>query len=399
MKKLLCLLLALTVFITPAFAAEYDFEIDDGEWSVEVFDDLTVPASASELSIPAPSAILMERDTGAVLYEKNADEKLRPASVTKVMTILLIAEAIDSGDVSLDDTVTTSAFAASMGGSQVYLKEGETMTVRDMLKCIVVVSANDCAVAMAEHLAGSESAFAGRMNARAAELGMVNTHFTNCTGLYDDDEHLTTARDIAIMSREVIKHKWLRDFTQIWTDTIRNGEFGLTNTNKLIRYFPGATGLKTGYTSKAGRCLAASAERDGVEYVAVVLNCATSDDRFNSAKTLLSYGFSTFTLVPVEASEPIPPVEVTLGRQKYVQPVIENCDPVLVRKSDVGRIERAFELDGRVDAPVSEGEELGYLVMTLDGAELARVPLIAAESVERLTLWDLVLMILTAFGR
>lgn len=399
MKKLLCLLLALTVFITPAFAAEYDFENDDGEWSVEVFDDLTVPASASELSIPAPSAILMERDTGAVLYEKNADEKLRPASVTKVMTILLIAEAIDSGDVSLDDTVTTSAFAASMGGSQVYLKEGETMTVRDMLKCIVVVSANDCAVAMAEHLAGSESAFAGRMNARAAELGMVNTHFTNCTGLYDDDEHLTTARDIAIMSREVIKHKWLRDFTQIWTDTIRNGEFGLTNTNKLIRYFPGATGLKTGYTSKAGRCLAASAERDGVEYVAVVLNCATSDDRFNSAKTLLSYGFSTCTLVPVEASEPIPPVEVTLGRQKYVQPVIENCDPVLVRKADVGRIERAFELDGRVDAPVSEGEELGYLVMTLDGAELARVPLIAAESVERLTLWDLVLMILTAFGR
>lgn len=307
MKKLTCLMLALTVFIAPAFAAELDFEMDDGDWSAEVFDDLTVPASAAELSVPAPSAILMERSTGAVLYEKNADERLRPASVTKVMTILLIAEAVDSGDLSLDDTVTASAFAASMGGSQVYLKEGEQMTVRDMLKCIVVVSANDCAVAMAEHLCGSEAAFAARMNSRAAELGMTNTVFTNCTGLYDDDSHLTTARDVALMSRELLGHGWLRDYTRIWTDTIRNGEFGLTNTNKLIRYFPGATGLKTGYTSKAGRCLAASAERDGVEYVAVVLNCASSDDRFNSAKTLLGYAFSTYTLMLPEPGEPVCP--------------------------------------------------------------------------------------------
>lgn len=394
MKKILSFILALLLFSTPAFALEYDFETDDGDWSVPVFDDTTVPASAAELNIPAPSAILMERDTGKVIYEKNADEKLRPASVTKVMTILLIAEAVDSGDITLNDIVTTSAFAASMGGSQVYLKEGEQMTVRDMLKCIVVVSANDCAVAMAEYLAGSESAFAGRMNERAKELGMTNSNFTNCTGLLDDDTHLTTARDIAIMSREVIKHKWLRDFTQIWTDTIRNGEFGLTNTNKLIRYFPGATGLKTGYTSKAGRCLAATAERDGVEYVAVVLNCGSSDDRFNSAKTLLSYGFSTYTLLPVEPGEVIPPVEVELGKQKFVQPVVESAEPLLVKKSDVSRVERSMELDSTVTAPVEKGEEMGYLLLTLDGEELARVPLVAAESVAKLSFWDIVKIIL-----
>ena len=394
MKKLLSFIISISLIILPARAADWA-EVEDGEDVAEaVFAEGAVPADASELVIPAPSAILIERETGTVLYEKDADRKLEPASVTKVMTILLIAEAIDAGEIDFDDTVIASARAASMGGSQVYLKEGEEMSVREMLKCIVVSSANDCAVAMAEYLAGSEEGFVIRMNERAAELGMVNTSFKNCTGLYDDPTHLTTARDIALMSREVLSHRWIRDFTTIWTDTIRDGAFGLSNTNKLIRFYPGATGLKTGYTSRAGRCLAASAERDGVEYIAVVLNCATTEDRFESAKTLLSYAFANYTTVKVLPGSVIPPVPVELGKARFVQPVLAEEKSVVVKKSEAGSIESSVELIETAKAPVAEGDILGRLTLTLGGEELASVDLVAAGSVNKLGFFDVFLSLL-----
>ena len=394
MKKLLSFIISISLFILPARAADWA-EVEDGEDVAEaVFAEGAVPADASELVIPAPSAILIERETGTVLYEKDADRKLEPASVTKVMTILLIAEAIDAGEIGFDDTVIVSARAASMGGSQVYLKEGEEMSVREMLKCIVVSSANDCAVAMAEYLAGSEEGFVIRMNERAAELGMVNTSFKNCTGLYDDPTHLTTARDIALMSREVLSHRWIRDFTTIWTDTIRDGTFGLSNTNKLVRFYPGATGLKTGYTSRAGRCLAASAERDGVEYIAVVLNCATTEDRFESAKTLLSYAFANYTTVKVLPGSVIPPVPVELGKARFVQPVLAEEKSVVVKKSEAGSIESSVELIETAKAPVAEGDILGRLTLTLGGEELASVDLVAAGSVNKLGFFDVFLSLL-----
>ncbi len=394
MKKLLSFIISISLVILPARAADWA-EVEDGEDVAEaVFAEGAVPADASELVIPAPSAILIERETGTVLYEKDADRKLEPASVTKVMTILLIAEAIDAGEIGFDDTVIASARAASMGGSQVYLKEGEEMSVREMLKCIVVSSANDCAVAMAEYLAGSEEGFVIRMNERAAELGMVNTSFKNCTGLYDDPTHLTTARDIALMSREVLSHRWIRDFTTIWTDTIRDGTFGLSNTNKLIRFYPGATGLKTGYTSRAGRCLAASAERDGVEYIAVVLNCATTEDRFESAKTLLSYAFANYTTVKVLPGSVIPPVPVELGKARFVQPVLAEEKSVVVKKSEAGSIESSVELIETAKAPVAEGDILGRLTLTLGGEELASVDLVAAGSVNKLGFFDVFLSLL-----
>ena len=394
MKKLLSFIISISLVILPARAADWA-EVEDGEDVAEaVFAEGAVPADASELVIPAPSAILIERETGTVLYEKDADRKLEPASVTKVMTILLIAEAIDAGEIDFDDTVIASARAASMGGSQVYLKEGEEMSVREMLKCIVVSSANDCAVAMAEYLAGSEEGFVIRMNERAAELGMVNTSFKNCTGLYDDPTHLTTARDIALMSREVLSHRWIRDFTTIWTDTIRDGTFGLSNTNKLVRFYPGATGLKTGYTSRAGRCLAASAERDGVEYIAVVLNCATTEDRFESAKTLLSYAFANYTTVKVLPGSVIPPVPVELGKARFVQPVLAEEKSVVVKKSEAGSIESSVELIETAKAPVAEGDILGRLTLTLGGEELASVDLVAAGSVNKLGFFDVFLSLL-----
>ena len=295
-------------------------------------------ADAPAVDVPVPAALLMERSTGEVLYEKNAYEHLAPASVTKVMTMLLVAEAVDSGSLSLEDTVTASARAASMGGSQIWLEEGERMSVGEMLKCIAVVSANDCCVAMAEHLAGTEEAFVARMNARAAELGMRDTHFLSCSGLSDSDEHYSCARDIAVMSRELLRHPMIRTYTTIWMDTIRGGEFGLSNTNKLIYYYDGATGLKTGFTSKAMYCLAASAERDGVEYIAVVLHGASSAERFESAKALLNYAFANYTLTYPSQQAALPPVEVRLGVRDAVQPVFPEDAAILLPRAGAAGI-------------------------------------------------------------
>ncbi len=358
-----------------------------------------LPVSAGELEIGAPSAVLMEAATGTVLYEKNSHERLPPASVTKVMTLLLIMEALESGHISWEDTVVASETAAAKGGSQIYLEAGEEMSMEDMIKSVVVSSANDCATALAEHIAGSEQAFVEKMNARAAELGMADTHFVNCTGLDDDadaGEHLTSAYDIAIMSRELLRHERIKDYTTIWMDTVRDGAFGLANTNKLVRFYKGTTGLKTGYTSAAGHCLAASAQRDGVEYIAVVLHCDNSGQRFQSAKQLLDYGFANYTLVQPSPSEPIPAVPVILGAVEQIQPVPADDAPVLLEKSRQNAVTVQVEVAEEVRAPVEAGQQLGTMTVRADGEVLATVPLVAGEEVARRSWWDVAKELLQA---
>ena len=349
-----------------------------------------VRADAPALDVPVPSALLMERSTGEILYEKNAYEHLAPASVTKVMTMLLVAEAVDSGTLSLEDTVTASARAASMGGSQIWLEEGERMSVGEMLKCVAVVSANDCCVALAEHMAGTEEAFVARMNARAAELGMRDTHFLSCSGLSDSEDHYSCARDIAVMSRELLGHPMIRQYTTIWMDSIRNGEFGLSNTNKLIYYYDGATGLKTGFTSKAMYCLAASAERDGVEYIAVVLHGASSAERFESAKALLNYAFANYTLTYPSQQAALPPVEVRLGVRDAVQPVFPEDAAILLPRAGAAGLRYEYNLPQSVNAPVAPGQTLGSVsVLSAEGKLLRTLPVAAGEGVERLGLWQM----------
>ena len=345
----------------------------------------TYARAAQSMGLTAPTAVLMEKSTGTVLYEENADVQYEPASVTKVMTLLLVMEAIDSGALGWDDTVTASAYATSMGGSQIWLKEHEQMTVRDMVKAVAVVSANDCSVALAEHIAGTETAFVERMNQRAAELGMSRTHFVNCTGL-PAEGHLTCAMDIALMSRELIlHHPQIREFTTIWMDSLRDGEFQLSNTNKLIFYYDGATGLKTGFTDSALYCLSATAERDGMELIAVVMHAPTSNDRFDSAKALLNYGFSNYALTSVSPDSPLLPVEVLLGRQETVQPVPARECSILLEKSKSGAVTTEVKLAENVEAPVEAGQKLGELTVYVDGDQVDTIDLVAAHPVERLT--------------
>ena len=353
----------------------------------------TVPADTAALDVGGKSAVLMEQSSGDILFEKNPHEKMPIASVTKVMTLLLIMEAVDSGKISWQDMVTASEAAAAKGGSQVYLKVGETMSVEEMVKSITVSSANDCACAMAEFIAGSEAGFVEKMNARAQELGMEDTHFVNCTGLDDEPsaaEHLTSAYDIALMSRELLlHHPDIKRFTTIWMDTVRNGAFGLANTNKLVRFYEGTTGLKTGYTSSAGHCLSASAQREGLELVAVVLHCSSSPDRFQSAKALLDYGFANYALVPVQEGEALAPVPVVLGEAGTVQPVASGEEQLLIDKSLRQSVTRTVELQPNVEAPVTQGQRLGTLTIQANGQVLAEVPLVAQEAVARLTWKDL----------
>ena len=350
-----------------------------------------------DLNVAAKSALLMDVATGTILYEQNAHEPLAPASVTKVMTMLLIMEAIDSGKIHWDDPVTASETAAAKGGSQIYLKAGETMTVSDMVKSIAVSSANDCACAMAEHLAGSESAFVDMMNRRAQELGMADTHFVNCTGLDDDPEaasHRTSAHDIAIMSRELLKnHPDIKKFTTIWMDTVRGGAFGLSNTNKMVRFYDGCTGLKTGFTNGAGYCLSASAQRNGMELIGTVMGAKTSADRFAAAKGMLDYGFANFALyTPVIQEGAV--VAVTLGTVPSVTAVPAEDVPLLVEKSQLNAITTELELEPEVTAPVAMGQPLGTLTIKSEGQILRQIPLIAEESVDRLTWGDLTVKIL-----
>ena len=353
---------------------------------------------AAELDLPAPSYVLMERSTGEVLLEHNAHERLRPASVTKVMTLLLIMEALDDGRIGWDDMVQTSAAAAAKGGSQIYLEENEQLPLEEMLKSIVVSSANDCACAMAEHIAGSEAAFVEMMNARAEQLGMTDTRFVNCTGLDDEPEaaeHLTTAYDIALMSRELLGHEAIKKYTTIWMGTVRDGQFGLSNTNKLVRFYDGTTGLKTGYTSAAGHCLSASAERNGMELIAVVLHCASSTDRFESAKALLNYGFSNYALVTPEPGE-LPAVPVTLGTAAEITPVLADETPILIDKALAAGVETRVCVDESVTAPVEAGQTLGTLTITSGGQTIAERDLIAPEPVGALRWGDVYLQMLRA---
>lgn len=352
---------------------------------------LAAPAAALDARDPAapevaaPSAVLIERETGTVLYAKDETERRPPASVTKVMTLLLIAEAVDSGELALDDMVTASERAASMGGSQIWLEVGEQLSVSDMIKCVAVVSANDCAVALAEHLCGSEAAFVERMNRRAEELGLENTQFTNCTGLFDDTAHYTCALDIAVMSRELLGHEWIKDYTTIWMDSVRDGASELTNTNKLVRYYEGCTGLKTGYTSTAMYCLSASAERDGTEYIAVIMHAESIESRNKDASALLDYGFANFRLCPLTSGEELPDVAVELGTEAYVTPVYDGGGAVLLRTRDAQGLSWSLDLPESVAAPVRAGERLGTLTLSNSSGPVAEVPILAGGTSERLS--------------
>lgn len=344
-----------------------------------------VPEGESAVTVPVPSAVLMEKTSGKVLFEKNEHDRLPPASVTKVMTLLLTIEEIEAGRLSENDMVTGSAYASSMGGSQVWLKEGENFSVDDMLKAVSVVSANDCAVALAEHIAGSEEAFVARMNKRAAELGMKDTHFVDCTGLTDDPNHYSSAYDIALMSRKLISYDRIKKYSTIWMDSLRDGKNELVNTNKLVRFYKGTTGLKTGCTTRAMYCLSATAERDGVEYIAVVLHGATSTERFESAKTLLNWAFANYTVCPLRSPDAVPPVRVDLGEADSVQPIYGGDEGMLIEKNKFGDVQYEFVLPQNVSAPVEKDQKLGEMIVRSDGQEMARVPLLAQSAVAKLT--------------
>ncbi len=345
---------------------------------------LPTTADAVELPLTSRAALLMEKTTGQILFAQNEHEALEPASVTKIMTLLLTMDAIDSGALSYDDVVTVSANAAGMGGSQVFLAEGEKITVEDLLKSVCVSSGNDAAVALAEKVSGVTELFVEQMNNRAKGLGMDDTHFVNCTGLTAKG-HVTSAYDIALMSRELLtRHPDIRRFTTIWTDTIRGGAFGLANTNKLIRFYDGATGLKTGYTTSAGYCISATAEREGMELIAVIMKGETADKRNTDAKALLNYGFSTYALVSAAPEEPLPALPVSMGQAEQVSLTLpEEGVTALVEKGRVSALERRVDLPSSLTAPVAAGQTVGTLTL-LDGeTEVLTVPILAAEDVPR----------------
>jgi len=365
-KKLLGIILCVLLLALPCLAAEGPA-------------DSTAPV----LNIAAPSGILMH-PSGTVLYEKDADTPRPPASVTKVMTLLLIMEALDSGNITLQDPVTASAHACSMGGSQIWLKEGEVLTVEEMLKCITIASANDCAVAMAEHLAGSEEAFVQQMNRRAQELGMTNTHFVNCCGL-DAEGHVTTARDIALMSAALMRHESIKNYTLVWQDTIRDGAFTLTNTNKLIKSYQGITGLKTGSTSTAGFCLSATAERDGLQLIAVVMHGETSAARNADITAMLNYGFATYAAVTLTPDRPLMPVPVTLGQQEQVTCRLADSTPLVLEKAKLQTLTKEIVMEEQLEAPVEAGTQVGTMTVCADGSEIACIPIVTEAAVERMT--------------
>ncbi len=338
--------------------------------------------------VNADSALLMDFSTGTVLYAKNADLALPPASVTKIMTLLLFMEEVDAGNISLDEDISISEYAASMGGSQVYLEPGETMKAEELLKCVIIASANDAAVALAEKTAGSEEAFVNKMNKRAAELSMNNTHFENVTGLDDDTtKHLTTAYDIALMSRELLKHDTILKYSTIWMDTIRNGAFGLTNTNRLIRFYDGATGLKTGSTSRAGFCMSASAKRDGMHLIAVIMGADTRDIRNEAAKQLLDYGFAGYSLYENAGGE--------AGSASVIGGVRNKCAcayppyTALLPKGKNKNVQVEFLIDENIPAPVKNGERVGTVRYLIDGELLREEDIVASEDVEKISFFGL----------
>ena len=345
-----------------------------------------VPTFAAEIPLTSRAALLMEKSTGEILFAQNEHERLEPASVTKIMTLLLTMEAIDSGKIGWQDMVTVSANAASMGGSQVYLAEGEQISVEELVKSVCVSSGNDAAVALAEYVSGVTELFVEQMNNRARELGMNDTHFVNCTGLTAEG-HVTSAYDIALMSRELILyHPTIRNYTTIWMDTIRDGTFGLSNTNKLVRYYEGCTGLKTGYTASAGYCMSATAEKDGMELIAVIMKGETSDKRNSDAKALLNYGFSTYTVAEILPAEPLPNLPVAQGTADTIALKLpeEGCS-VLTEKGTADHLTQTLTLPEQITAPIVAGDTVGELTVYSGETEVLRVPILAADSVEKLT--------------
>jgi len=394
LRRILTLLLALLLTllgVLPAVAEEGIIPILEEEKETS---DLGVENGS--LQLPCKSAILMEATTGAVIYSQNDAEALPPASVTKIMTLLLVMEAIDAGTVRLDDTVAVSANAASMGGSQVFLKEGERMTVEDLLKSVVIASANDAAVALAEHISGSVSTFVERMNSRAGELGMKCTRFENVTGLDDTAEnHLTSARDIAIMSCELIRHKTILEYSSIWMDSIRDGAFGLTNTNRLVRFYPGCTGLKTGSTSKAGFCVSVTAERDGFSLVCVIMGAESRDVRNATATQLLDWGFANYGLYCSEAAT-TDPIALTGGSVRDCAGSYGAFSCVLP-KSELGAVKKTVSLPERLSAPIKAGEEIGEVRFLVGEKEIGRVAVIANEDLPKIGFFEVFARIFARF--
>lgn len=347
---------------------------------------LSHTARATSLELFSKSACLMEVYTGKVLYENNADEKLEPASVTKIMSLLLVFESIEEGHFDYATQVCASEHASSMGGSQIWLEKGEEMSVDDMLKAVCVASANDCTVALAELVAGTEESFVEKMNEKAKELGMSNTHFSNCTGL-PAENHYTTARDIAIMTRELYKHGDIFKYTKIWTDTLRDGKFGISNTNKLIRFYSGATGMKTGYTSSALYCMSATAEKGNMALIASVMKCESSDKRFSDARKLLDYGFANFSLYePEKLGTKNIPVKGGVRDKVEVEALQKS---ILCEKADVKKMTSKIELDEFVVAPVKRNTKVGKITYFIDGKETASYPIVTTESVEKITFGDI----------
>lgn len=346
---------------------------------------MTFSASAlSEEEITAPSAILMEPNSQKVLFEYNSHEQRPCASITKVMTMLLVMEAIDSGKISYDDTVTASAKAASMGGSDIWLEEGEQMSVDDMIKATVVASANDAAVALAEHICGTEEEFVNQMNEKAKELGMNDTVFKNCNGL-DEEGHVTSAYDVAIMSSELIKHEKIFDYTSIWMDTLRGGETQIVNTNKLLKTYNGITGLKTGTTDDAGCCMSATAQRDGLSLVAVVLGCTTGTERFKDAATLLDYGFANYQYKLLSSPDEVgTSIEVKGGMEKNVDIECNVESGFVLPKGSANNVECQVFLPEFVEAPIKAGDKVGKVTYTVDGEELASFDITAKEETEQI---------------
>ncbi len=387
MKKISAIFLSLALILTFAFpcsAKTVSMEYEATDLDVPLSSVTTAGEIGQTLDVRAKSCILMEVKTGKILYEDNADEVTAPASITKIMSLVLIMEALDDGRLTLDTVVTASEHACSMGGSQIWLEPNEQMTVDDLLKATVIASANDATVALAEAVSGSEETFVDEMNKKAKALGMNSTTFINCTGL-DAEGHTTTAHDVALMSRELIGHELIKQYSTVWMETLRNGESELVNTNKLVRFYEGCTGLKTGTTSKAGYCLSATAKKNGMELVAVVMDGQTSGDRFEGAKKLLNYGFANYTFSSLEADlGENTSVAVKNGTEGTVVVRAGEKLDLLLKRSENGKITQEIDLEPEIIAPVKAGQKVGTVSFWLDGKELGSVDIVTENEVPKL---------------
>ena len=395
MKKILVIIMcvAMVCSLNVSLQAAVSSECDISDINIPIDSTVTDAAIGTKLDIKAKSAILLEVNTGKILYEMNADEKLPPASITKIMSLLLIMEAIDRGELSVEDVITASEHASSMGGSQIWLEPGETMTVDDLLKAAVIASANDATVALGEAVAGSEEGFVAQMNARAKELGCTNTKFINATGL-DAEGHISSAHDVAIMSAELIKHDRIKNYSTVWMDTLRDGESELVNTNKLVRFYEGTTGLKTGTTSGAGYCLSATAERDGLELVAVIMAGETSNDRFNGAKKLLDFGFANYQYVTIEPLLDVSECNVKNGVDKKVGITADGTSKMLIKKGEAAAVTQQITLPQNLSAPVKKGGVVGSVDLYLKDEQIGQIDIRATKNVDKMNFLTAFLWIL-----